>query len=159
MSESDQPSKWPPDLLYEHLMKVMDERHAQYAERFRASQEAIEKANLATQIRFESVNEWRVLVQGIIDTLAKSEEMRAQYRQLNDKIEQNKENLHSRSAAIEHMLNQQIDSIDQQIAVINQQLSENRGTRAGLSTSWGILLAVVGIIGGSVFAIINLLAK
>ena len=63
-------SGWTTDTLRAHLIALIDERNTQYAQRFEAQEKAVDyalgaadravnKAELATEKRFEGVNEFR----------------------------------------------------------------------------------------------------
>lgn len=50
---------WTVETLLEHINKILDDRDRRYEQRFEAQQRAIDKADTATEKRFEGVNEFR----------------------------------------------------------------------------------------------------
>lgn len=162
MSESEHPSKWPIDLLYQHIMRIIDERDRQYTERFRSSQEAIEKAEVATRLRFDSVNEFRALVEAMIAELMKREEALARFQQASDRADQDRQRNNEQITAIHAQLTERIESMNTQYAgrieAITSRLDRTEGGRAGISAGWGVFVASVGAV-AAIIAIIYTLSK
>lgn len=98
-------STQPPDVsLKEFLGRIMDERDNQYNRRFSdaekavnaaltAAKEAVIKAELAAEKRFESVNEFRNTLSDQQRTLMPRTEAELLIRTLSDKIDANTSNL------------------------------------------------------------------
>jgi hypothetical protein len=85
----------------EALRELVDERDHRYEDRFRAtdektslaltsSEKAVSKAEIATEKRFDSVNEFRGQLKDQTATLLPRVEADAKFKNLEDKIEANK---------------------------------------------------------------------
>lgn len=132
-------TEWTVTTLHAHLMMVLDERDKRYAQRFTdletalraalaASEKAIGKAEVATERRFEGVNEFRQTLSDQAgqfmtrtETLALTDRNTERIQELADRVNR----------------------------------SEGRGS--GFSASWGYLVAAVGLIATVVAVVIAVL--
>lgn len=139
-------AEWTVATLHAHLMMVLDERDRRYAQRFTdletalraalaASEKAIGKAEIATERRFESVNEFRqTLTDQVALFMPRSEAVAL--------TERNTERIHEQAKRVQELTDR-----------VNR--SEGRGS--GFSASWGYLVAAVGLIATVVAVVIAVL--
>lgn len=81
-----------------HLRELMNANDKRYAERFEAQQKAIEKAELASEKRFEGVNEFRATLADQQRSLMPRQEAEVLIRALNDKLASLKERVDGQTA-------------------------------------------------------------
>lgn len=102
----------------ETIWAVIQEREKRFQERFEAQERALDKAETASEKRFDAVNEFRAQLKDYQTTLATKAEMDAEFRAQTMKID-----------AMEKRLN----------------LTE--GKAGGLNQGWLILVAAIGAVG------------
>lgn len=142
--------QWTPDLLYKHLVALLKEFDVRYENRFRASQEAIHKAEEATKVHFQTVNEWRTLVQSMIDGLMKREEALNRLQQIADRSDQNAERAAERFRSMEK-------SFAEQVTVINNRLGAIENTRTGVTQGLGYIVTIIFVTAAVVGLVVALL--
>lgn len=120
--------------FHEHLAQVRAETHAALD----ASDKAITKAEISTDKRFESVNEFRA--------------------QLNDQAQRFMPRLEAEQRMGQNT--EKISALEQRhgadMGVINSRLDLSAGRGAGLTNAWGYLVALVGVAGGIIAVVIAL---
>lgn len=122
-----QVSGWTVDTMHQHLIGIMDERDTRYQQRFdaqqlgltdalKAAEKAVVKAEVATDKRFEGVNEFRETLSDQANTFMTRHEYSAAHDALVEKVEA--------------------------IAKIQDNAV---GHSQGLTAGWGYLVAAVGL--------------
>jgi len=117
------------------IKNVMDERDTRYEQRFKAmdektglaltsSKEAVTKAEIATEKRFDSVNEFRKTLADQASGFMPRQEYVSNHQSLVDKIEAIKE------------------SFNKEITGLRESRSQSEGRSSGFSASWGIAISI-----------------
>ncbi len=130
-------SGWTVDTLRAHISDMMGAHDRRYEQRFeaqekavnsalRAAQDAVTKAELATEKRFESVNEFRAQLSDQSRTLMPRNEYEAQH----------------------HALVERIDLLDKRV-------TETTGRSQGLSQAWGYVAAGIGLFIAAATIVVN----
>jgi len=99
--------------LREHLTKLIEAESLRNDERHHAGQDAIKAALSQQEKRFESVTEWRTLVEGLVRDKASRVEVEQRIGALADKL----------------------DALD-------KRLDKQEGSGAGRSAVWGVLVTI-----------------
>jgi hypothetical protein len=122
--------------LRDHLQALMAEMDKRYQQRFddqtraidaafAASKEAVTKAEVATESRLQSMNEFR----GTIEDQARGKVSKEQF-----------EAFHESATKAD-------EALRELIGALGSRLDRIEGKSTGISSSWGILVAVVGFVG------------
>ena len=105
------------DTLREYLLSVITANDLRYAERFKAQAEAVSKAEVASEKRFDSVNEFRKTLSDQTATFATRADL----------------------DAAKELLSSKVDGL-------KTRADRGAGTIAGVGTSWGYLIGVAGFL-------------
>lgn len=149
MSEVER-SGWTVDTLHAHMQAVIEANDQRYSQRFEAqsvamsaalaaAKEAVIKAENASEKRFESVNEFRALVDGMIRTLMPRAEAEKSFESVTEKIESLNRNTNDKVEALNKATGEKIDALTKLSDV-------KRGESAGLRGGWAVALAAAGLI-------------
>jgi hypothetical protein len=114
------------------IQKFIDERDRRYEERFKAmdektglaltsSKEAVTKAEVATEKRFDAVNEFRGTLSDQAATLLPRAEATARFTSYDEKIEE----------------------IKRDIVALRESRSQSQGRSSGFSAAWGIAVSIL----------------
>lgn len=125
----------------------LEERDRRYSERFdaqekavaaalAAAKEAVIKAELSADKRFEGVNEFRATLSDQASTFMPRGEAHAMMQRLDDKID-------SESTRLQEKL----DSTNGLLAALNNSVEKVAGTKQGLTDAWIIMLGALGGVG------------
>ena len=114
---ANDPSGWSVDTLREYLLSVITANDLRYAERFKAQAEAVSKAEVASEKRFDSVNEFRKTLSDQTATFATRADL----------------------DAAKELLSSKVDGL-------KTRADRGAGTIAGVGTSWGYLIGVAGFL-------------
>ena len=126
MSDNIPPSNgWTLTTLYTHFASLLQAQKEAVMIAQNAAEKALEKAEMASEKRFDSVSEFRVILNEHQRTLMPRSETETRFRVLEDKIESLEKS---------------------QVAAM--------GRREGLSVGWSILIALAGL-AGILFGIIR----
>jgi hypothetical protein len=128
-------SDWTLTTLYMHLLAILEERDKRYGQRFTdletalraalaASEKAILKAEMATERRFEAVNEFRSTLSDQAGQFITRSEAEAATARNTERIQE-----------------------------LTDRINRSEGRGAGLGAGWGYLVAAVGVI-AAVIAIV-----
>lgn len=120
--------------FHEHLQQVRTETHAA----LEAAEKAITKAEVATEKRFESVNEFRAQLSDQTRTFMPRTESLQRHEQSGEKIVA----LETRHAA--------------DISQINSRLDLSAGRSSGLDKGWAMLIGVIALAGTVIAIVLNL---
>lgn len=133
-------SAWGVDILHSHVLTILNEREEKYAQRFRAIEEffkekfiaterAVSKAEIASEKRFDSVNEFRAQLTDQASTfLTRAESM------------------------------QRTDTINEKITALEKRMDRGDGQGEGLHSGWGFIVGGVGVVAGVIGIISAILA-
>jgi len=157
--------------LREHLQRQLDATHREFDrllgdqaglfdrviidlrtlldERYLTQVKAIEKAEMATEKRFEGVNEFRDQLRDQALTFMPRSEAEVRIIALTERSDVNANQIIA-TAAI------QSERINKLELSINTRLAASDGKGAGLNAAWGYLVAAIGVVGGLVGLIIGL---
>jgi len=145
-------SEWSIDTLYVHLSRIVEDLDKRTsldvngkfqllntallaieksaAAALAASEKAVSKAEISSERRFESTNEWRSTVQDLIkDTISRKE------------------------------VDQRIEMVNKETAGIASRLDRIEAGRLGLQAGWGILISVITVAGLVIFGVVMALKK
>jgi hypothetical protein len=114
------------------IQKFIDERDRRYEERFKAmdektglaltsSKEAVTKAEVATEKRFDAVNEFRGTLSDQAATLLPRAEAAARFTSYDEKI----------------------DEIKKDITSLRESNSKSQGRSSGFNSAWGIAVSIL----------------
>lgn len=133
----------------EHLLSILHERDIRHDQRFVAQEkaviaaliaakEAVDKAELASQRRFEAVNEFRAQLSDQATTFMPRLESEQRIAQNTEKIEQ---------------LNKYVTL---EFARSNSRLDVNAGRGSGLKDGWGYIVGFIGAFSAAIAIVITL---
>lgn len=158
--------------FHEHLAQVRAETHAA----LQAADKAIQKAESATEKRFEGVNEFRAQLADQARTfISRTESISRHERtgeqmdglvqliaEMRDRFQIQTNALMPRTEA-EQRIGQNVEKISSleqrhsnDLAVVNSRLDIAAGRGAGLDKGWGYLIALIGVVGGVIGVVIAL---
>lgn len=103
--------------LRDHLTAMLREMDMRYTEKFRYYDIAINKAEASMDRRFESVNEFRSMINDVLGTMMPRVESDHRYTALNDKVE-----------------------------AIVVEFEKRQATGVGIQKSWSLLAGILGVI-------------
>lgn len=144
---SPQP-EWTLETLAVHLMALCDERTIRYEQRFTAQEkavaaalisakEAVNKAEMATEKRFDASNAYRAQLSEQAATFMPR--LEAEQR-----IAQNTEKIDNLAASTSHSF-----------ASMGSRLDKMVGRSTGLADGWGYLVGFVGLVGGAISLVLS----
>lgn len=144
-------SGWTVDTLHSFLKALMDERDAQYRQSFSAlkegtaqalvsAKEAVAKAEVAMEKRFESVNEFRAQLGDQQRTFMPRAEVAALVNAINEKSD------------ARFLAN------SDKISALDQRMNRSEGRGAGLHAGWGYLAGFIGL-AATIISIVMVLLK
>lgn len=118
---------WTVDTLHEHLSSLIKANDHRYEQRFqdagqavdaalKAAEKAVTKAEMASEKRFEGVNEFRAALSDQTSTFLPRSEADARISALADKID-----------------------------ALNTKMDKSEGKGSGLYAGWGLLVGAIGI--------------
>lgn len=132
---SEPPPDWTFETLKAFLLATVEGNDRRYAERFGAGEEAIEKANAATEKRFEGVNEFRAQLSDQSRTFMPRTETEVLMRSIGDRID---------------VITKLVEVNTRAIATINaSRVGQQEGSRA----VWGWIAGGFGLLFGIIAAI------
>lgn len=117
-------SDWTIDTLKQYVDVVFAERDKRDEQRFDAQKEAVSKAEIATEKRFDGVNEFRNTLSDQQTRLLNRTEYESNHSALIDKIN-----------------------------AVTDRLNRMDGQEQGFSSSWGYIVGLIGVVAGIVAAI------
>jgi chromosome segregation ATPase len=120
-------SKWTVDLLYEHLIAILEERDKAVRAALAASEKALERVAADSNQRFASVNEFR----GALDDQAR---------------------LNITRAEVEASMNR----LNERIQELTDRVNKSEGKGAGLNAGWLILAGAIPVIIGIITVVVLL---
>lgn len=130
---------WLLRLVQQMVLSLMDERDKRYEQRFQSQQAAITKAEVATEKRFESVNEFRRAMSDRDIIYMPRAEASAQYASLAEKMDG-----HSREDNITHEgISKRMEGLTTRVDTFEGTIS---GSRMMLATIAGIAVFLVAVI-------------
>lgn len=177
-------SQWTIETLREHVIALIGANDVRYNQRFEASQNAIntalaaqqkametaltsqklavDKAEIAAEKRFESVNEFRSVLTSQQGTLMPRPETTALLRALEEKLEAQRlsheknmdtivHTIADLRLAISHMMTIESHEVrytqlQQLISDLRESRSESSGKSSGANALWGYIIGMIGVI-------------
>jgi len=131
-------SEWTVQTLHEHLQLLAEAADLRYQQRFAdqekavnaaltAAKEAVAKAEVAAEKRFDAVNEFRAQLADQASTFMPRLESEQRQSQIEERV-----------AAME-------SRFGESLALVNSRLDLSAGKSRGMDASWGYLVAVVAV--------------
>lgn len=132
------PSGWTVDTGLAHLQMAIDEADRRYEQRFvaqekavafalDAAKEAVLKAEIASEKRFDSVNEFRQTLSDQTNTFLPRAEAEQRIKQNSDKIDASK------------------DLAVERFSLLLSRLDKLEGRSTGMKDGWGYLVGAIGL--------------
>lgn len=125
-----------PDPILLLALAEMDKR---YQQRFEAQEKAIAKAEMASEKRFEGVNEFRAQLTDQATTFLPRTEYYAAHNSLSDKMTVGAEAMTSKIEASNKAFAERIDDL-------RESRDKKEGQSTGINASWVILIGAVALI-------------
>jgi hypothetical protein len=125
----------------ENLRGIMDERDVRLAQKFESLAMAINKAEVATEKRFEGVNEFRNTLSDQQKTFVSSSEYKSAHQSLTELISSN------------------IKTMSDIILNQKERIDKIENLKQGSSNVWIIIVGVIGFATGLISFILNILGK
>jgi hypothetical protein len=155
-------SPWTIESLALHFHKILEERDLRYEQRFEAAQaafhdalaaqeKAVTKAEIASEKRFDAVNEFRAQLADQATTFLPRQEYQARHDALTEKVD-------SAVAALGNRIERNTEDLKKNLDTVNLVAAAAQGKGSGLAQGWGILLGAAGLI-GTVIAVVYALSK
>lgn len=133
--EKDEGADWTINTLRIHLLTIIESLAEVTNERFTAQKEAVDRALVETNHRFESVNEFRGQLTDNAATFVTRNEAQLQYNELSKRIDSNS------------------DKTNQ----VSSRLDRIEGSGSGLKQGWGYLVGGIGALAVIITAVIELI--
>lgn len=169
---ASQPSGWTIDTLAAHVVYMIREADRRYEQRFAAQEtavanalaaakEAVDKAEAATEKRFEAVNEFRAQLNDQAARLMTRDESLSRHNRTAEQITDLQGRIDSENRLARERTEGDVNTLrerhDKDMALINSRLDLTQGARQGMQQGWAMLLAAVGLAGGviGILAVIN----
>jgi hypothetical protein len=121
------------------------------ADAFTASEKAIIKAEVATEKRFESVNEFRATLSDLQLTYMSRLEATALFKAIDEKLVVMQTNNEARLEVLRMNIEKNSESINKDVSGLRESRSESSGKTAGANALWGYLIAIAAIVMAVVF--------
>lgn len=139
--------EWLLGIVRQLVLSIMDERDKRYEERFLSQQEAITKADLATEKRFASVNEFRAMITDRDAMYMPRSESASQFEAVQEKLES-----HSREDAIAHLnFGKRLDELSKRVDTAEGTVIGSKSTLS-IVVGAAVLLVALITIGTFVFS-------
>lgn len=147
--------KWSVATLKVFVMALMTEADRRYMERFRAHedavnaalaahQRAVEKAEAATEKRFDTINEFKQALSDAYAAMMPRTESLQGFASVNEKMDIMGQRVASNMLKTE--VEARMGSLVQKIDDLQQRMERNEGRAQGMSRGWALLLGTIGLI-------------
>lgn len=168
----------------EYLERVIEEKDKQYDMRFHAAEialaaaleaqqkalyaalqaqkEAVNKSDIATETRFQSVNEFRSALSDLQSTLMPRAESMALLDAVNARSTVAQQNHDSRLESQRASFEKSVEALAKDITALREYRSSQSGKSTGANALWGYFVAGMGVLfglGGLILAIVFHFAK
>ncbi len=122
-------SDWTVDTLRDHVEALLDAADKRYEQRFDAAENAVAKADAASEKRFDGVNEFRAALADQTASLIPRAEAETRLTVLNEKLSEL--GIEMRAA----------------VGTLRESQTNSAGRDHGISQSWLVLLGAMGVAG------------
>jgi len=172
---------WTIETLRAYLLALMISNDVKYSERFEAQQTAMHtaltaqqtameaalksaeravlKAELASDKRFESVNEFRATLADLQKTYMSRLEAMAMFKSIDEKLSVIQTNYDSKLEALRSTMEKGAENLSKEIAGLRESRAEGGGKHAGANTLWGYIVGAAGLTGTLVALIMHFTGK